>query len=224
MKKLTWFLMLFSLSLMAVSTVNSVSLIEERLREEVLKELSPEARVTVENIHAQMQVPLSATLVSLNPRPAIGMVQFVFSWVEKGQRKESSGNAMIKAYLPVAVAKGPIRHNEAFESKNVKFEERDISYFRNTGYFESSENLFNLRANGYLSPGSVIGFQHTQEAWIVSQGQAVELVNQRGPLKVTARMIALENGKKDQWIRLENPVSKKVVRGRVSKSGDVRLK
>jgi len=226
MKKLNWlFLALFSLSLLAAPTdVKSVSVITERLREEVLRELAPEARVTVDNAYSQVAVPPSATLVSLSPRPALGTVQFIFSWTEKGQRKETTGGATIRAYLPVAVTKGPVRHNDVFESKNIVFEERDISYLRNTGYFDSSEKLFSMRANGYLAPGTVVGFQHTQEPWLVSQGQVVELVNRHGKLKVTARMTALENGKADQWIRLENPSSKKIVRARVMKNGEVRLK
>jgi flagella basal body P-ring formation protein FlgA len=85
------------------------------------------------------------------------------------------------------------------------------------------ENLQKLRARAYITPGSVISHQHTQIPFIVNSGESVALVRETPSIKVSLRVKALENGRENQWIRVENAHSKKVIQARVVQPGEVSL-
>jgi flagella basal body P-ring formation protein FlgA len=215
--------LVFSLGSRCIALVPEAFVIE-RLREEILKDLSPEIRISIENVHVQKKPASDASIVSLTPKPALGLTHFTLQWVEEGAPKASTGSAMVRAFQKVAVVRNPIKHQEPFTGQNISLEERDVSSLRATGFFSELKPLFDLRAHGYLSPGVVVGFQQTEEPWTVTAGQMLELVNQKGSLRVSARVVALENGRKSQWIRVENPGSKKVLRAKVATSGEVHLR
>ncbi len=219
------FFLLLSVNLHGTPTPQPLteSIISERLREAVLMDFGPAVRVAIESISVREKIPVDAVLLSVDPKPSLGLVRFSFRWIEKESPREAKGTAVVRAYRPVAVAKSILRHNEPLTTANIAFEERELSTFQMTGYFDSWERLGSLRANGYIPMGTVLGFQQTQEPWTVSLGQTVDVVNIRKGLKVTLRGNALENGRLNQWIRVENPATKKILHARVINNGEVSL-
>lgn len=197
--------------------------VEVLLRDAVQKELPDVSRVSLQNVNATADIPKGAELVATQPSPPIGYVQFQAEWVEKGQIRHASGNATVKVFGKIAVAKNPIRHGEGFSEDNVKFEERELSTLKVTGYYTDRRSLDSVRAKGYLAPNAVIGFSQTETPLLVSSGQIVDLKNEKRNLRVSVRVKALESGRLNQWIKVENISSRKILYGRVTDSGTLSL-
>jgi flagella basal body P-ring formation protein FlgA len=52
----------------------------------------------------------------------------------------------------------------------------------------------------------------------------VDLIRQRGTLRLVARVKALENGQIDQMIRVQNVATNRVLQARVSAPGELQLR
>ena len=172
------------------AALGSRSLTERELRgliqASALTELPTRAKVHVGQISvrgaALSSIAKNASVSLLSPHPPLGLVNFEISWWEKESERKAFGTTVIKASLPIAVAKAPISHGEPFTLENVGFEERELGQFANTGYYSDWEKLRELRANGVVRPGTVIGISNAQRAYAVKLGQLVECHSDRGPL------------------------------------------
>lgn len=197
--------------------------VEKLLQEIVHKEVPAATRVAFQSLHVPVEIPRHAEVVSFQPSPPIGFVMFECVWEEKGAIKRISGTANIKVYARVAVAKGPIHHGEAFSEINTAFEEREISTLKVSGFYSERAPLAAVRSRGYIAASSVIGLAQTEVPLLVTAGQIVQLYSEARNLRVTARVKALESGRLGQWIKVENPSSRKTLFGRVESSGVLSL-
>lgn len=193
--------------------------VDRLLREMVQRELPAVTKIVLQNVRVGQDIPAGAEMISIQPSPPIGYVMFDISWQEKGTTLHTTGNALVKVYAKVAVAKNPIRHGESFTEENTKFEERELSMLRVSGFFSDKDALRAVRAKGYMASNAVIGFGQTEVPLLISSGQIVELTSQSRNLRVTARVKAMESGRLDQWIKVENQATKKVLYGRVIGAG-----
>ena len=71
--------------------------------------------------------------------------------------------------------------------------------------------------------GAVIGMRQTQAPVLVQPGQIVDLVIDRNGLTVKARVEALQRGRDQEWIRVRNPTTRKVLQAKVVDEGTVTL-
>lgn len=184
----------------------------------------PEGRVEVQNFSTREAVPDHASILNINPRMPIGAINFEVVWEDKGMAHRTSGNAIVKVYRPVAVAKKIITNAEPFTEENTSFEEREITRFTQTGFHTQWDELRGKVARGYIRPDSLIGIQNAEKPVEIFQGQMVDLRHVSQQMTISARMKALESGRYGNWIRVENPTSKKVVRARVTAPGQVELR
>lgn len=220
------FLIFFANSSTAVVSNDSKSKLEtteQKLKNFIAKDFENRGRIEVERLYSQEAIPPQAEVLAVEPRPALGVVSFEFAWDANGNSKHVFGTATVKLYRPVAVAKTIIRNNEAFNKDNFSFQEREVSPYRVTGYYDDSESLNRLRARGYISPGMVISHSHTQMPFLVNSGEAVMLVRETPSVRVSVRAKALENGREQQWIRVENLSNRKVIQAKVLGPGEVSL-
>jgi flagella basal body P-ring formation protein FlgA len=180
--------------------------------------------VEVEQLSTREAAPDSAAIININPRMPIGSINFELVWEDKGVAHRTTGNAIVKVFRPVAVAKKILTNGEAFTEENTSFEEREITRFTQTGFHTNWEELRGKVARGYIRPDSLIGIQNSEKPVEILQGQMVDLRHVSSQMTISARMKALENGRFGNWIRVENPTSKKVVRARVTAPGQVELR
>ena len=193
--------------------------LRDKLMERVRAELPVGSEIAIDKMVTQGEVPKGAILFGLRPQPALGLVSFELRNPTDG--RSAYGSAVVRAFAPVAVTKRALRHGEELTSHNVDFERRELSQLVQSGYFVSLDLLTDLRANGYVRPGAILGSANTQAALLVSQGQAVDIIHRKGALEVIARAKAIDNGRIGDWIRVENANSKKVIRARITRSGEV---
>jgi flagella basal body P-ring formation protein FlgA len=194
---------------------------EQKLKNYITRDFGGQGRVEVEKVFMKTLVPQDAAVIAVEPRPAVGLVNFEMAWQEDGVLRQAYGSASVKIYAPIVVAKTVIRNNESFTKDNCTLQEREISPYKVTGYYDRLENLKTFRVKGYVTPGTVISPNHTQTPFLVSSGESVELVRESPTLRLSIRAKALENGRENQWIRVENLSTRKIIQAKVINQGEV---
>ena len=185
-----------------------------------LQEITGSAvRIRVDRVFVGGKIPDGARLVLNEGSTPLGPISFRYEFMTRQGISSIPGNAVVTGYGKVAIATAPIKNGESFSSTNVKFEERELSKLSQSGYYADMKALQNLTAVGYVRPEQIISSFHTAAARAISSGQWIDVVHEKGNLRVTARMKALEAGQKNQWIRAQNPSSKRVVQIRVTGEG-----
>lgn len=217
MRWLILFLLLWLSPLQASFNPTAEESVTALLEKEARKDLPPGVEVTIQSIYISGRVPEKATLYQLTPTPPVGMVQFQLSGA--GNATPVYGNAVIKVVAPIAISKVAIKTGEDFDKENITFQKRDLTPFLQKGYFTDFDKMRGIKALGFIRPGSVVTSMQTQKSWDIQQGQSVELTHQKGVLVVSARVKSLENGRTNDWIRVENPDSHKIIKVRVSGLG-----
>jgi len=201
----------------------SKAALEKKVVERAKESLPKGTRVEVETLHVDRPIPEGYVLHDLRPVPPLGALNFQFL-APSMKEKPIAGNAVVRAYAPIAVSKTSISHNDDFSEGNVGFEMRELTPYSQRGYFPDLASLQPLKAKGFIRPGTVIVAMNTQAPAAVNYGQTIDLIHQQGTLSVSARVRALENGKIGDWIRAENPTSRKTMRVRVTGVGEAQTR
>lgn len=200
------------------------SIVENLLRQSCRKEWDSEVRVEIENVFTRDTVGKNASIFSIFPRPALGVVNFELAWQDKGKMYRTIGSAVIRVFANVAVAQELLRTGDSLDQAKIQYEERELTKLTQTGYFLSPESLEGKVARGYIRPGTVLGVQNVETPAPIVQGQMLDLIHGTANVRITAKVKALEKGKVGSWIRVENPQSKKVLRAKVTAPGEVSLR
>lgn len=198
--------------------------VQKRLLSQMAKELPVKASIRLENWSMRISVPAQAQVQINNPHPPLGVVSFETYWTEQGKPRRAFGSVTSRVTAPVAVVKAPIRHGEDFNDSNIEFQPRDLTVHSTTGYFLEKEKLSTVRASGYLKPGNVLGLNNTMAPNAIEAGQMVDLVHQAGLLRITAKVKALQSGQTRQWVKVENPTTKKSFLAKVTGPAEVHLR
>jgi flagella basal body P-ring formation protein FlgA len=193
------------------------------LRKAVAPRLPARARIEVEIARIPSPKPSEWTITGFTPDQPLGLVNFEAQATIEGRLLRGQGAATIRAYIPVAVATAPISHGEELGIKNVRFEEREISRFTQTGYF-IDKTVVGRRAKGAITIGQVIGVQNSQLPQVITPGQTVDLIRRKENLTLSAKVRALQGGIQDQWIQVQNPSSGKLFLARISAPGEVEIR
>lgn len=202
-------------------TTASMKTPEQKIKSYISRDFGIHGRVEVEKVFMKTLVPQDAEVIAVEPRPAAGLVNFEMAWEENGVLRQAYGNASVKIYTPIVVAKTVIRNNESFTKDNCSLQEREISPYKVTGFYDRLETLKSFRVKGYVTPGTVISPIHTQTPFLISSGESVELVRESPSVRVSIKAKALENGRENQWIRVENLSTRKVIQAKVINQGEV---
>jgi flagella basal body P-ring formation protein FlgA len=203
------------LALLLTSRVFAASSPEASLTKAVKAALGHPATVEVRSLSLNRPWPKGMEARLLNPERPFGLVAF-----EAGG---TTGTAEVRVMAKVLVARVAIRDGEPFTTDNTAFEERELSRIGLGGYHTELTTLSALRARGRLQAGSVITTSRTQSPVLIQPGQTVELSVDRNGLQVKARVEALQRGRDQEWIRVRNPSTRKVLQAKVVGEGAVSL-
>lgn len=215
-------LLLGSVTLWAAPSTSS-SHLEHMIRSAARRDWPQATRIEVSQVTSQGIVPADATLIQMNPRPLLGAVNFQLAWIAQGIQKKSYGSAVVKVFQPVLLSRLPINPGEALNEENTTLQEQEISMFMQNGYFANESEVADQVARTFIRPSTVIHRNQVEKPTEIKQGQMVELIFENKQMLISARMKALDAGRTGQWIRLENPMSKRIIRAKVSASGRVAL-
>ena len=202
-----------------MASLNEVS---QKIVSTLSKDLPQGVEVRVESVQMRDSLPKDSELVDYSPRPAIGVVTMQFQ--SASRRGPVYGTAVVKSMASVAVAKTGIRHGEMIQPLQIRFERRELTPFMQTGYYLKDTLGSQLRARGYIRPGAVLTAANTEAPMAVERGQVIDLITRKGSLVVTARVKALERGRINDWIQVENMDSRRILSARIARDGEAETK
>jgi flagella basal body P-ring formation protein FlgA len=154
------------------------------------------------------------------PEEPIGRVRVDVIAYQAGRRIASVPVLFdVRVYEQVAVATKPIAPGDRFSDGNTRFERRLVD--APDRCLTSTEKLAGKEAKRRLPAGHVIGLADVELAAapetlpLVHRNEIVHVRARAGPLWVTAKGEALQDGRADQLIRVRNTDSNAIVLARV---------
>ncbi len=198
--------------------------LESELESFLKRQIPKSERIEVERLRCRKTPVARAEFTVLSPQHPLGLVSFEARWRVAGELQKSICTAEVRAFAQVAIAETMIRHGESLSAGKVRFETRELSPLVQSGYYTDSAQLDPLTANGNIPAHSIIGYMHVQTPKAVYSGEWVDLILERGPVIIRAKVKALEAGQLKSWIRVENPSSKKVLLAQVVRAGEVKIR
>lgn len=217
-------LLLFLLTVMSGNGLTSPGELRAKIASAASTELPSGAHVIVKESYCRFPVPLRAAVTIVNPHPPLGVVSFEAHWLENGHPKKVFGSATLKVTVKVAVAKSVLKHRDVIQPDSITFVSRELSSYSATGFFTEPARVVGRRVRGMVRIGEVLGIGNTEEPAAVEAGETAELIHQGSGFVVSARVRALQSGTLGQWVRVENPSTKKSLMARVTGSGKVSLR
>lgn len=128
----------------------------------------------------------------------------------------------IRRAVSVPVLKAPLRNGEIIGPADLSWLEMDASRVQHDILLKE-ENLLGLTPRLSLTPGKPVRDSDVMPPQIVARGDTVTIVYENGPLILSSKGKALENGAKDDTIRVVNIASNRSLEAIVNADGTVRV-
>ena len=127
----------------------------------------------------------------------------------KRKSKISEGFKNIK----LITLKHNLKKGELIQESDLKFDYRNNSV--GNGYFIDKNILIGREINQNLSRGQIIKVRHLKERFTVVEGQAIIIYADLNGINVKMDGNALQNGHLNEWIKVRNNSSGKVIEGKI---------
>lgn len=189
--------------------------ISARLLAEFRQQVPTEVTISLSKLYVDKQVDSAAKLQGFEPRVPLGLVRFEFATETKHGIEIVRGHVTVTATSMVAVAKERISSGSLFSEENVTFERRRVRRIQAERYYYQLEALADLQAKSTVRKGDVIAPSQTMKPYMVHRGEMVDLVTESRGLSVVARVKSLQRGRLHDWIKVQNPRTKRMVRVRI---------
>ncbi len=148
--------------------------------------------------------------VVITTDPPVGPIRFeVF-------KAGISGTALVRCRENILTAARDLTPGEVFDTQNTQFAAVEISQLTRSGVFRDRTDLSALEVRGFVRRGTILTRLQTQKVTWVVAGNPVTLIHEKNGLRLSTSARALQSGKPNDWIRVENTTSRKVVVARVS--------
>ncbi len=193
----------------------------DAVKASVRKHFPSGVRVEVESARATIAPTGRFRIQGFTPELPLGLVGFQVEVDGPHGVTKGTGTATIRAFAPIAVAKSPLSHGENLDTKNVAYEERELSRLVQSGYFLGGKELEGRTARGYVAAGNAISRANSQLPFEIVAGQSVDMIRRKGSLTLTAKVRAMQSGRRNQWVQIQNPSSGKILVARVTGPGEV---
>ncbi len=115
--------------------------------------------------------------------------------------------------IKLITLKHNLKKGELIQESDLKFDFRNNSV--GNGYFVDKNILIDREINQNLSRGQIIKVRHLKERFTVVEGQAIIIYADLNGINVKMDGNALQNGHLNEWIKVRNNSSGKVVEGKI---------
>ena len=127
--------------------------------------------------------------------------------------KSKSKNSDNFKNIKLITLKHNLKKGELIQESDLKFDYRNNSV--GNGYFIDKNILIGREINQNLSRGQIIKVRHLKERFTVVEGQAIIIYADLNGINVKMDGNALQNGHLNEWIKVKNISSGKVVEGKI---------
>jgi flagellar basal body P-ring formation protein FlgA len=125
-----------------------------------------------------------------------------------------------KLWADVFVAPTPVRRGAALPDAEITRERRDLLTARDS-VLQLPDNAAAWEFAESLNSGQVLTKRSLRLRTVVARGRLIDAVVRSGPMEITAKVEALEDGVPGQVIRVRNTQSRRELRGRVESDNTV---
>ena len=115
--------------------------------------------------------------------------------------------------IKLITLKNNLKKGEVIQKNDLKFDYKLSSIGK--GFFENFDNLIGREINQNLSRGQVIKTRHLKENFMVAEGQSIIIFSDLHGINVRMQGSALENGHFNEFIKVKNLSSGKIVQGKI---------
>ena len=129
------------------------------------------------------------------------------------QTKSKLKNSENFKNIKLITLKHNLKKGELIKESDLKFDYRNNSV--GNGYFIDKNILIGREINQNLSRGQIIKVRHLKERFTVVEGQAIIIYADLNGINVKMDGNALQNGHLNEWIKVRNNSSGKVVEGKI---------
>lgn len=180
--------------------------------------IAGELTVTPAAVPADVLVPLGTLQVAAEIPAGVRFTGFTTAYLTisvDGQRYTSIPVRLtVKLYQQVVVAARAISGREVLTAEDIRLERADTGRLA-AGYITDSNEAIGLQSRRLIMQGAVITGQLLEKPVLIARGSTVTVVARVGDIEVTASGQALQDGVKDQLIRVQNTNSRRIITARV---------
>jgi flagella basal body P-ring formation protein FlgA len=163
-------------------------------------------------------VPEEAVSLQLTDLPPAGVLPNLVAGFELWCGKERIGSwqapLQARVWHDLPVAHSPIARGQLLRDADITLERRDmLSQHEDCIPFPVTDNL--LEASGSIQAGMPVTCRLTRARPIMRRGQLVQAVYQDGPMIISLKVEALEDGALGQTVRVRNPKTRRELYGKI---------
>jgi len=177
-------------------------------------------RVEPENIKIPANSPYKVDWIGL-PRAGSNTAVFIFN-PESSSPQVVRIWAWVEVKVPVPVIKRNLSAKTLIKEEDLAFEMKELSKLPHDVLLEV-EKIVGKETRTSLKAGSILRSSYLAEPVLIKRNQEVEIVAKGRGFIVKAKGLALENGRKDELIRVRNISSQKIIQAKVAGEGVVEV-
>ncbi len=192
------------------------------IREAIIKHLKGQfpycQKIELEDLKLSSIPSLSSGKVDLavfeNSQDLLGRASFTVI-LKQEQREEkliTSGKVKIWAQVPFTARR--IEKHKIIGPEDFILREVELSALPR-GVITDPNLLLNKRTKSSLPPGIPIRIDHIEDPPILKKGEAANALFETPSLRISLKVILLEDGRFGQVVRIKNPVSNKELKGKI---------
>ncbi|MGB3623394.1 MAG: flagellar basal body P-ring formation chaperone FlgA [Ketobacter sp.] len=128
----------------------------------------------------------------------------------------------IQAFAKVVIASGPIAKGTHLSAGDISIETPDLSLLYG-GYFSAAEQVNGFVAKRPISAGQVLNSSLMDPVKMINRGEKVVIIAEGPGLNIRTTGVSMEDGAYGELIRVKNANTEKVVEGRISGPGRIKV-
>jgi flagella basal body P-ring formation protein FlgA len=159
--------------------------------------------------------PISLQLTDI---PAAGVMPNLVAGFELwcGKERIGSWQAPLQAHVwrDIPVAHSPVQRGDLLREADITLERRDVLIQRDPCIgFPVTDPMLEAAYN--IQAGSPVCSRMTHARAVMKRGQIVEAIFQDGPMTISLKVEALEDGAQGQTVRVRNPKTRRELYGKI---------
>lgn len=128
----------------------------------------------------------------------------------------------VKAFDNVVLAKHPIPKDTSLTELDIKIELRDITLLHG-GYYKDASQVIGLISKRPVSENQILSANSLQPAMMVERGESVVILAEGNGLSIRTTGVAMQKGAYGELIRVRNSKTNKIVEGRITAPGQIKV-
>lgn len=227
---MTLLLLSFSSNSFASQKINGVEIskVAKKYLENKLKDIDGDAKIVNARPIPNITAPNGKVSFYIKERDFSQIGRFytipVSILINNTPKRTVYVNFKIQVFKDVVIAKSSLKKHQTITNDHIKVENREISKIRNKDSITSSpQEVIGLRAAKMIPAGKIINDSMIQQVPLVEKKNQVKVIGKIGNIEATLYGIALEEGYKNEIIKVQNINTQKTFLAKVIEKNHVEV-